>query len=78
MTVWCVSIDRREEHEGNGSLGPFASRAGAVQAVRDYVTQHYRAASIDSLLKTYGGDLTEGTFYSEEEIIGVYERELLP
>ena len=74
MSVWLVDIQRRKEEAG--TLGPFATREGAVRAVRDYVTKHYCERSIVDLLAAYGGDLTEGTFYSEDETINVYEREL--
>lgn len=76
MTVYLIDIQRREETPG--TLGPFASRAGAVQAVRDYVAKRYRDRDIEDMLRAYGGDLTEGTFSSEDETIDIYERELQP
>ncbi len=76
MNVWLASIERRKD-EGS-TFGPFASREGAVQAVRDYVTRRLRPESIAACNAEFGGDLTEGTFYSEEETIEVYERTLEP
>ncbi len=76
MTVWCVSIERRK---GGGSLlGPFASRVGAIQAMRAYVERGGYRTFDETYTDEFGSSLAEGVFYSEEETIETYEREVLP
>lgn len=77
-SVWLVSIERRVQCEGNIILGPHASHTGAIAAVRAYVERRYSERSIASMLAAYGGNLDEGSFYSEDETITTFERPLLP
>ena len=61
MTVWLVDIQRRK---GDGyTIGPFATRKGAIDALRDYVGEWFP--------ETYSNEWGE-------ETVEVYERELQP
>ena len=68
MTVYLVDIERRK---GDGdTLGPFSTRDKAIAALREYVGDDTPAED------EFGGQLSEGTYYSEEETIEVLEREV--
>ncbi len=70
MTVWLVDIERRK---GEGeTLGPFATRAGAIEALQDHVGPEFDVTYTDE----FGSSLAEGVYYSEEESVEVYEREV--
>ncbi len=70
MTVWLVDIERRK---GDGEvLGPFATRAGAIDALKDHVGDHFDESYTDE----FGSSLAEGVYYSEEESVEVWAREL--
>ncbi len=72
MIVWLVNIERRK---GDGStLGPFLTREGAINALREHVGSEFDESYTDE----FGSSLTEGVYYSEEESVEVYERELKP
>ncbi len=72
MTVWLINIERRK---GNVStLGPFATREGAINALREHVGPKFDESYTDE----FGSSLVEGVYYSEEESVEVYERELKP
>jgi len=73
MKVYLITIDKREDY--SETVGPYSTKEKAISKVNELVRKNYGTRA-DECLRAYGGNLSEGTFYSEEETYEIVEREL--
>ncbi len=76
MIIYIGLIEREQSEGGASILCASFQRATAISQVKAYVNAKYTGKHIEYCLAAFGGDLEEGEFSSEYEIICIVEEEV--